>query len=105
MDLSMSRRVGIRAVVFYLATTVLAVSLGIGLVLNIRPGVGGMLEADMQNITKVNMTRKNLPTTDTMMDVIRLVVFMLIIIILHAKGTHSPQILSKQLCISTALLS
>ena len=103
--MSMFRRVGIRAVVFYLTTTVLAVSLGIGLVITIRPGVGGMMEGDMKNITKVNMTRKNLPTTDTMMDRLRLVVFMLMIILLFTKGTLFPQILSKQLCISTALLS
>ena len=39
MNLRLSGKVGVRAVVYYLSTTVLAVILGIILVVAIRPGI------------------------------------------------------------------
>ena len=41
LDLSLSKKVGLRSVAYYMTTTVLAVILGITLVVTIRPGVGG----------------------------------------------------------------
>ena len=41
MNLKLSGKVGVRAVVYYMSTTVLAVILGIILVTAIHPGVGG----------------------------------------------------------------
>ena len=41
LDMSLSGRVGGRAILYYLATTVLAVILGIVLVVTIHPGVSG----------------------------------------------------------------
>eukprot|EP00090_Calanus_glacialis_P030538 TRINITY_DN4930_c0_g1_i1.p1 TRINITY_DN4930_c0_g1~~TRINITY_DN4930_c0_g1_i1.p1 ORF type:complete len:494 (+),score=139.84 TRINITY_DN4930_c0_g1_i1:271-1752(+) len=67
MDLSLSGKVGLRAVVYYMATTVLAVILGIILVTSIRPGAGGIAEEDLQEQT----TKRNITTADTLMDLLR----------------------------------
>jgi len=67
MDLSLSGKVGLRAVVYYMATTVLAVILGIILVTTIRPGAGGINEEDLQEQT----TKRNITTADTLMDLLR----------------------------------
>jgi len=67
MDLSLSRKVGLRAVVYYMTTTVLAVILGIILVTSIRPGAGGMDEEDLPE----QDTRRNITTADTLMDLLR----------------------------------
>jgi len=68
MDLSMSGRVGLRAICYYLTTTVLAVILGIVLVVTIRPG-GGVGEGGPGQGTRD--TRRNVTTADTLMDLIR----------------------------------
>jgi len=67
MDLSLSGKVGMRAVVYYMATTVLAVILGIILVVSIRPGAGGIAAEDL----KEEGTKRNVTTADTLMDLIR----------------------------------
>ena len=69
MDLSLSGKVGLRAVVYYMATTVLAVILGIILVTTIRPGAGGIAQEDLQE----QGTKRNITTADTLMDLLRLV--------------------------------
>ena len=68
MNLSLSGKVGVRAVVYYLSTTVLAVILGIILVVTIKPGIGGNLDAAAED----DHTKKNNVTTaDTLMDLLR----------------------------------
>jgi len=67
MNLSLSGKIGIRAVVYYLSTTVMAVILGIILVVTIQPGVGSLDKAaDDDHSTKNNVT-----TADTLMDLLR----------------------------------
>ena len=58
-------KVGLRAIVYYLTTTIFAVVLGITLVLTIKPGVGK--EGDQAPSGE----RRNVTTPDTMMDLIR----------------------------------
>ena len=67
MDLSFSGKVGLRAVVYYMTTTVLAVTLGVILVMSIKPGAGGKEEEDLQH----EDTEMNVTTADTLMDVVR----------------------------------
>ena len=47
MDLSLSGKVGLRSIVCYVSTTVLAVILGIILVTSIQPGAGGLDEDEV----------------------------------------------------------
>ena len=68
MNIGLSGKVGLRSIVYYMATTVFAVILGIVLVVSIRPG-GGQNEGgedEFQGGKKQNVT-----TADTMMDLIR----------------------------------
>lgn len=65
LDLRLSGRIGIRAVVYYMATTFSAVVLGIILVSAIHPGRGNPDE-----IVKAG-TGRNVTTVDTLMDLIR----------------------------------
>ena len=58
-------KVGMRAVTYYLITTVFAVALGITLVLTIRPGVG------KEGHKGDTGERRNVTTPDTMMDLLR----------------------------------
>jgi len=58
-------KVGMRAVTYYLTTTVFAVALGITLVLTIRPGVG------KEGHKGDTGERRNVTTPDTMMDLLR----------------------------------
>ena len=67
MDLSLSSKVGVRAIVYYLATTVLAVILGIVLVTAIRPGGG---YEHLKDEADTN-TARNITTADTLMDLVR----------------------------------
>lgn len=68
MDLSLSGKVGLRAICYYLTTTVLAVILGIILVSTIRPGGGGV---EAKPGADARDTRRNVTTADTLMDLIR----------------------------------
>jgi len=66
MNLSLSGKVGLRAVIYYLSTTVLAVILGIILVVTIQPGKGSGTAVEGDS-TKA----KNVTTADTLMDLLR----------------------------------
>lgn len=65
LDMSLSGKVGGRAIAYYMATTVLAVIMGIVLVTSIHPGD----EGHERNRNKVE--RRNVTTPDTLMDLIR----------------------------------
>ena len=54
LDLSLSGKVGMRAVAYYFATTILAVILGIILVTTIHPGVAG--QDKVKNYTRFSVT-------------------------------------------------
>lgn len=64
LDISLSRKIGARAVVFYLTTTFMAVVLGIIMVTVIQPGRGGSHEGETG-------VRKNVNTVDTLLDLVR----------------------------------
>lgn len=65
LDMSLSGKVGMRAIAYYMGTTISAVILGIILVVTIHPGVAGQDKGDM-----VQQSR-NVTTPDTLMDLIR----------------------------------
>lgn len=65
MNIRLSRKLGLRAIAYYLSTTAIAVILGIILVVTIRPG-----EIDEENM-KGGETESGVMTEDTMMDLIR----------------------------------
>lgn len=65
LDMSLSGRVGGRAIGYYMGTTVLAVILGIFLVTTIHPGVKGQDREDSKVMSR------NVTTADTLMDLIR----------------------------------
>ncbi|XP_019874792.1 excitatory amino acid transporter 3 [Aethina tumida] len=67
LDLSLSKKIAFRSIVYYSATTICAVILGIILVLTIRPGVGGTA---YEGSKKSPVTRHVL-TQDTLLDLIR----------------------------------
>jgi Na+/H+-dicarboxylate symporter len=65
LDMSLSGKVGMRAIAYYMATTVMAVILGIILVVTIHPGVAGQERADAMKESR------DVTTPDTLMDLIR----------------------------------
>jgi len=66
LDLSLSGKIGARAVGYYMVTTVMAVILGIILVVAIHPGQG-----DDKGIEKGEEFSRNITTEDTLMDLVR----------------------------------
>lgn len=68
LDISLSKRIGIRAIAYYLITTVMAVVLGIILVTTIKPGDGGLGDKDVD--TSKPQTRP-VTTPDTLLDLVR----------------------------------
>lgn len=68
LDISLSKKIGIRAILYYLLTTVMAVVLGIILVITIRPGGDGM---DNENPNANKQTTRYVTTPDTMLDLVR----------------------------------
>uniref|UniRef100_A0A8C4QLK4 Amino acid transporter n=1 Tax=Eptatretus burgeri TaxID=7764 RepID=A0A8C4QLK4_EPTBU len=66
LDSSASGKIGLLAVLYYLCTTVIAVMLGIGLVLLIKPGVSQKAEDMDRTGVSTNVT-----AADTLMDLIR----------------------------------
>ncbi|XP_066582167.1 excitatory amino acid transporter 1-like [Prorops nasuta] len=65
LDLSLSGKIGARAIVYYMVTTISAVILGIILVISIRPGDGKSGQVEEQKETQ------NVSTVDTLMDLVR----------------------------------
>ena len=70
MDLSLSGKVGLRATVYYLSTSVLAVILCIILVTTIKPG-GGLDKAGSGSLTSSSGEKQSITTADTLMDLVR----------------------------------
>ncbi|XP_053698692.1 excitatory amino acid transporter 3-like [Sabethes cyaneus] len=66
LDLSLSGKIGGRAVLYYIVTTIMAVILGIILVTTIQPGKGA--EASSGEVTGES---RNVTTADTLLDLIR----------------------------------
>uniref|UniRef100_A0A672N963 Amino acid transporter n=1 Tax=Sinocyclocheilus grahami TaxID=75366 RepID=A0A672N963_SINGR len=66
LDSEVSGRIGLRAVVYYLSTTIIAVILGIVLVTTIKPGVSQSAD----NIERAGST-PNVTTVDTLLDLVR----------------------------------
>lgn len=68
LDISLSKRIGIRAIAYYMLTTVMAVVLGIILVTVIRPGGDGMENGQNGN---TKQSTRYVTTPDTMLDLVR----------------------------------
>ncbi|XP_055537864.1 excitatory amino acid transporter 3-like [Wyeomyia smithii] len=66
LDLSLSGKIGGRAVLYYITTTIMAVILGIILVVTIQPGKGAEATS-----TEVTGETRNVTTTDTLLDLVR----------------------------------
>ncbi|KAL6260827.1 hypothetical protein P5V15_008483 [Pogonomyrmex californicus] len=64
LDLSLSGRIGARAIGYYMATTICAVILGIILVVSIQPGHGS-------TASETKKPAQNVSTVDTLMDLVR----------------------------------
>ncbi|CAL8120271.1 unnamed protein product [Orchesella dallaii] len=67
LDISLSGKIGGRAIAYYMITTVLAVALGIVLVASIQPGKGGFVGIGGSE----NQTVRETMTADTLMDLVR----------------------------------
>lgn len=67
LDISLSKRIGTRAIAYYMLTTVMAVVLGIVLVTVIRPGGDGIEDDNNRVKPKV----RQVTTSDTMLDLVR----------------------------------
>lgn len=68
LDLSLSKKIAFRAISYYVATTLSAVTLGIILVITIRPGVG---RGDSFKDEEVRQMTRNVTTVDTLLDLVR----------------------------------
>ncbi|KAK0082133.1 hypothetical protein PV326_007330 [Microctonus aethiopoides] len=67
LDLSLSGKIGARAITYYMVTTVSAVVLGIILVITIQPGKHGNNNGTLEG----SGTSRNVSTVDTLMDLVR----------------------------------
>ncbi|XP_063698847.1 excitatory amino acid transporter 3 [Culicoides brevitarsis] len=67
LDLSMSKKIAFRSIVYYFTTTICAVILGIILVCTVRPGQGGLAN----DTTKDKPPPRQVLTADTLLDLIR----------------------------------
>lgn len=72
LDLSLSKKIARRSVLFYMCTTISAVILGIILVLVIKPGTGAA-DLDEAEKKRAALPRRDVLTEDTLLDLIRLV--------------------------------
>lgn len=72
LNLKLSGKIGGRAIAYYMITTVMAVTLGIILVLTIRPGVDRNSNEIDQSQNQLNNSKyRKATTTDTMLDLVR----------------------------------
>lgn len=72
LNLRLSGRLGVRAIMYYLITTALAVSLGILLVLTIRPGVDRNKNVISPKVNQTSsLNYRKVTTLDTLLDLIR----------------------------------
>lgn len=69
LDMSLSGKIGGRAITYYMATTICAVILGIILVTAIQPGVNNNQEVNNSNSTQKE--QRQVTTVDTLLDLIR----------------------------------
>lgn len=67
LDLSLSKKIAIRSILYYSATTICAVILGIILVVTIRPGVGGVPWSGDES----DRVTRHVLTQDSLLDLIR----------------------------------
>lgn len=63
LDISLSKKIGTRAIIYILSTTVIAVILGIVLVVTIKPGVGSGIETEK--------SERQSMIVDTILDLVR----------------------------------
>lgn len=70
LDLSLSKKIARRSILFYMCTTISAVILGIILVLLIRPGAGAA-DIGEEEKRRHSVARRNVLTQDTLLDLIR----------------------------------
>ncbi|CAH2010702.1 unnamed protein product [Acanthoscelides obtectus] len=70
LDLSLSKKIAIRSILYYATTTICAVILGIILVVTIKPGVGG-IAVDERTKQADEKVPRHVLTQDTMLDLIR----------------------------------
>lgn len=68
LDISLSKKIGSRAIAYYMLTTVMAVILGIILVMVIEPGSGGKSNSET-GVEKISS--RNVTTADTILDLLR----------------------------------
>jgi Na+/H+-dicarboxylate symporter len=66
LDVSLSKKIGMRAIIYILTTTIIAVIIGIVLVLTIQPGGKGIEDAE-----KGEAKRKASTIVDTLLDLVR----------------------------------
>ncbi|GFQ64780.1 hypothetical protein TNCT_85161 [Trichonephila clavata] len=66
LDTRLTGKIGFRAVAYYMATTVMAIILGIILVISIQPGVGKTVDEAIEK-----KETKHMLTEDTLMDLVR----------------------------------
>ncbi|XP_066250889.1 excitatory amino acid transporter-like isoform X1 [Euwallacea similis] len=67
LDLTLSKKVAVRAIAYYLTTTFASVVLGIIVVVSIRPGVG----RNVSGTGSEALPERNTTTTDTLLDLVR----------------------------------
>lgn len=70
LDLSLSKKIAVRSILYYATTTVCAVILGIILVVTIRPGAGA-IAASKDDYSKDEGLKRKVLTQDTLLDLIR----------------------------------
>lgn len=75
LDLSLSKKIGVQSIMYYVATTTFAVFQGIFWVLVIRPGRYSKDETSMNLDAKTEA--RNVTTVDTLLDLVRYVTFQL----------------------------
>jgi Na+/H+-dicarboxylate symporter len=71
LDLSLSKRIALRSILYYATTTVCAVILGIILVITIKPGVGAEAAEKGGTSKEEEALKRKVLTQDTLLDLIR----------------------------------